>query len=704
MRFVKQYGLVFLCSLFFLLPVQNGYAKEKENYFRWEQANQYGGEETILFPKSTDFRVLEDTATYPSVTKIIFEEGVERLDRCVFYPFPNLKEIVVPASMNFLDNALQYYDAGEFQENISFLEHLERIEVNVENPYYSSIDGVLYNRNQSRLLYYPSSKKDVVYAMPEFVTSLSDNAFFYNPYLKKLIIGTRFKELLPFYVTLPNLQEFAVEKDNLYYAVRNGILYNKDVTKLLLYPQGKRLKRYIIPSSVVEIEMDCFKNATIGTVVFPSGLEHCFEFTVNPFHNASIERYEITDNSYYETEDGVLYNKTKTKLIGWPSQKIAEHITFPSTLTSLDLNKNTIPTIHKTQQITIPKDLSFFSTEKDLDSLEMIELEEGNKSFTLDQGLLYNSTKTILELIPPKGKITTLIIPKQMKDVPNYSDFLHQMPSVTKIIVTGDGYHFPYSQFPNLASIELAKGNDKAKVEDGILYSSNKKRLIWYPQNKKGASFTVPSTVTQFQRNVLEEQNYLKEITLPKGLNFKNQSGRCFQNCKNLQKIMVSSANPYLTTKDGVLFNKDKTTLYSYPASKTTSAYQVPDTVVYFHLSAGNPYLKTLTIGKQFSYLYPYDREKDSLEGFLNLERIISEHNENHYISIDGILYKKEYSGLSLCIYPEAKRERSFTIMKEVSLINCTKVLANHKYLKEISSESPHFQIIDGTIVRITEE
>ena len=58
MRFVKQYGFVFLCSLFFLLPVQDGYAKEKENYFRWEESNQYGREETILFPKSTDLRVL----------------------------------------------------------------------------------------------------------------------------------------------------------------------------------------------------------------------------------------------------------------------------------------------------------------------------------------------------------------------------------------------------------------------------------------------------------------------------------------------------------------------------------------------------------------------------------------------------------------------------------------------------------------------
>ncbi len=47
----------------------------------------------------------------------------------------------------------------------------------------------------------------------------------------------------------------------------------------------------------------------------------------------------------------------------------------------------------------------------------------------------------------------------------------------------------------------------------------------------------------------------------------------------SLKEVTVSSDNEYFSDFDGVLFNKDKTTLLTYPAGKSGDSYKVPDTV-----------------------------------------------------------------------------------------------------------------------------
>lgn len=54
---------------------------------------------------------------------------------------------------------------------------LSAIHVDANNPHYSSIDGVLFNKEQTDLLVYPNSKGSV-YHIPEHVTAIANNAFF----------------------------------------------------------------------------------------------------------------------------------------------------------------------------------------------------------------------------------------------------------------------------------------------------------------------------------------------------------------------------------------------------------------------------------------------------------------------------------------------------------------------------------------------
>ena len=52
-----------------------------------------------------------------------------------------------------------------------------------------------------------------------------------------------------------------------------------------------------------------------------------------------------------------------------------------------------------------------------------------------------------------------------------------------------------------------------------------------------------------------------------------------FFSCASLTAIGVNSSNAYYCSEDGILFNKDKTKLFCYPAGKTDIEYTVPSTV-----------------------------------------------------------------------------------------------------------------------------
>ena len=71
-------------------------------------------------------------------------------------------------------------------------------------------------------------------------------------------------------------------------------------------------------------------------------------------------------------------------------------------------------------------------------------------------------------------------------------------------------------------------------------------------------------------------------VTLPKTLKYLINTGRAsdpFYNNLVITAIHVDEENPYWTSVDGVLYTKDMTTLYHYPAGKSGTSYTVPNGV-----------------------------------------------------------------------------------------------------------------------------
>jgi len=98
-----------------------------------------------------------------------------------------------------------------------------------------------------------------------------------------------------------------------------------------------------------------------------------------------------------------------------------------------------------------------------------------------------------------------------------------------------------------------------------------------------------------------------------------------FTNCFNLKDITVSDENKFLSTIDGALYNKDKTTLILYP-NKISSVFTIPDGVVRTEKFAFRcPDLKCLIIPES---LTEFPDSEDSYV-FFNCENLTEIHCKN---------------------------------------------------------------------------
>ena len=94
----------------------------------------------------------------------------------------------------------------------------------------------------------------------------------------------------------------------------------------------------------------------------------------------------------------------------------------------------------------------------------------------------------------------------------------------------------------------------------------------------KGEKYTVTSI--NFGPN-----NTIKKIIIPKTIkntefgSLEGINSHLFSSCLSIETIEVEEGNPVICSLDGVLFNKDRTTLIGYPAASSRELYTVPDGV-----------------------------------------------------------------------------------------------------------------------------
>ena len=106
---------------------------------------------------------------------------------------------------------------------------------------------------------------------------------------------------------------------------------------------------------------------------------------------------------------------------------------------------------------------------------------------------------------------------------------------------------------------------------------------------------TLPEGVTTLEHAAFKLCGSLTEIEISSSVS--SIKGEMFTLCGKLEDIRVHKDNANFSSVDGILYNKDKTTVIIYPEGKNDATFEIPGTVATIYNGAfGNSRLETISI------------------------------------------------------------------------------------------------------------
>ena len=310
------------------------------------------------------------SATIPnSVTSI----GEEAFEECY-----NLTNVTIGNSVTNIGNSAFY-----------FCFSLTSIMVDTNNPSYSSIAGVLFNKSQTALIAYPAGLSGS-YTISNSVISIGYKAFFYCLNLTS--------------VTIPN--SVSSIGDGAFqgcHSLTNVIIPNS-VTSIGfgVFYHCTNMASVTIPSSVTSIGSSAFWDCySLARVAIPNGVTNIGDGALG----GCSRLFSIvvdTNNSSYSSLAGILFNKSQTTLIAYPS--VRGVYTIPNGVTSI--GSDAFSDCYNLTSVTIPNSVTSIGTEAFFDCYSLTNVAISNSVTNIASVAFENCTNLTGVTIP--NSVTTI--------------------------------------------------------------------------------------------------------------------------------------------------------------------------------------------------------------------------------------------------------------------------------------------------------
>jgi hypothetical protein len=131
----------------------------------------------------------------------------------------------------------------------------------------------------------------------------------------------------------------------------------------------------------------------------------------------------------------------------------------------------------------------------------------------------------------------------------------------------------------NTVTITLYYGSDSKVTVPATINGLPVTRIASYAfDSSRGFSqVTVGNNVTTIDRSAFYFCNDLTNVTF--GSSVTSIAAPAFESCELLSSLTMDDSNPVYSSTNGILFNKNKTTIVAYPENKAGTSYTIPSSV-----------------------------------------------------------------------------------------------------------------------------
>ena len=513
--------------------------------------NEYNGHERNLDIPFGVTKINNNAFENCYINSIVLPDSLEYIGDYAFFNCYNLENITIPKNVKFIGEGV-----------FILCSKLESIYVDYQNQYFSSNNGILFNKNLETLIFFPVRYGLIEYIVPSSVTTIYKFAFYNVEKLKTIIIPSSVKVIdkkafivnntlslycIPSKGNVSWVDDFDKNVKVLYDYVENsyytpGLVFisYSDNTYSVLKGTATNVAHISIPTfyngkEVRAIHSNGFSNLdNLVSVNIPDSVEIIFDGAFNNCVNlkeAKLPRY-LTQIGAYAFASCESLNNIITGFY-------LEHIGYDAfynckSLSNITLNEG-IGRIYQRafgycislESILLPASLEVINQSIfiNCDKLVQILCEENSKYFTSINGVLY--TKDLKKMVAyPYGKKEELILILEGVEIIQNGVF-YSNSYIQSVVLSSSVKIIEEYAFFQCVNLEIVT------TVEGIVEIREKA----FAQCDKLTSFYIPSTL----------------------LSLHNET---FEKCSKLEHLNVSENSTTFSSLNNILYNKDKTIMY----------------------------------------------------------------------------------------------------------------------------------------------
>jgi hypothetical protein len=369
---------------------------------------RWGTEQHYPTKVLSDFEIENDTLMkYKGNEKDVkIPEGVKRIRNSLFWNFSNLESVSLPDSLTNIGGDT-FFNCSSLRRltiprNVEIMgdnpfANCPVLELKNDSPHFIYNNGALYNKEQTRLIYYSMRQEGNEFTIPDGVISVGKHAFYNCARMESITIpeSVTIIENNPF----SNCPLLNLINNSKYFILEEGALYNKLKTTLFYYPIKSTQKSFSVANGVKIIGRHSFYNCRkLEALTIPSSVEI---IGYNPFAGCtSLKIINHSPNYYYE--NGALYDKTKNEIIFYSACNPTNIFDVPSSVKII--GRSAFLGGKNITQITLPDGLEFIdrSAFANCTNLKDINIPDSVKFI---EEWAFNNCKSLKEIVLPENTV-----------------------------------------------------------------------------------------------------------------------------------------------------------------------------------------------------------------------------------------------------------------------------------------------------------